>query len=147
MTNQGKEERRAVLGKTVGISLLGSALFAFLCSLFIGGVGLLTAALIFSFFPTATVHIGTVGCVIGAITVFLGGVLAGKRQKHTGMLSGLLFGLLFLVLLLVIGRFYGSEALLIKRVIGYAILLSLSALGGALGTVRTGKRHRSKKRR
>lgn len=147
MTTQSKEERRAVLKRAGGVSLFGSAAFALLFSLFLGGAVLLTAALLFSFNPGMTVHVGTVGCAVGAVTALLGGFFAGRRQKHTGALAGLLFGLFYLVFLLFVARFYGDSSVLPKKLVGYTIFLLLSALGGALGTVRTAKRHRAKRRR
>ena len=147
MTNQPKEERRAILKKQGGRSLLGSALLALLFSLFVGVGALFAAALALSFTTSGTAYTDTVGCVLGALTALLGGIFAGKRQKHTGALAGVLFGALYVLMLLLVARIFGGDASLPKRLIGYAIFLLLSALGGALGGMRMGKRHHGKRRR
>ena len=147
MTNQKKEERRAVLGSKVGGSLLGSALISLLLTLLVSAFTLFAAAIVFSFKPEGTSHIDTVGCILGALMALLGGLLAGKRQKHTGALSGVIFGLMFVAVLLLVGHMCGGGTPLWKRTVAYGIFLLLSALGGALGTVEVGKRHHKRKRR
>ena len=147
MTNQKKEERRAVLGSGGGKSLFGSALAAVLFTLPVSAFTLFAAALVFSFKPEGTSHIDTVGCILGALMALLGGLLAGKRQKHTGALSGVIFGLMFVAVLLLVGHMCGGGTPLWKRTVAYGIFLLLSALGGALGTVEVGKRHHKRKRR
>ncbi|MBE6656318.1 MAG: TIGR04086 family membrane protein [Ruminococcaceae bacterium] len=146
MTNQAKEERRAVLGGA-GKTLVGSAFFALLGALAFGGISLFGAALFFSYKPNATPYIGTVGCALGALAALFGGFGAGRRQKHAGALAGLLFGVLYLIVLLLLSRFGSMGTPLPKRLIGYAIFLLLSALGGALGSMRVGERHHKKRKR
>lgn len=142
MTNQAKEERRAVLGNSGGKSIFRGLLFSVLLTLLVGIVAIFITALLFHFTSLNTVYIKHVGCALGAVTALLGGFVTGKRQRHSGTLSGLLFGLIYTVILLFVGRFFGGEAPLIKRLLGYGIFLLLSVLGGALGTAEIrGHRH------
>lgn len=147
MTNQKKDERRAVLGGKGGGSFFGSALVAMLFTLIVSTLMLFGAALVFSFKPEGTSHISTVGCIIGALMALLGGFVAGKRQKHTGALSGVIFGLMFVAVLLFLGHMCGGGTPLWMQTVAYGIFLLLSALGGALGTVEVGKRHHKRRRR
>ena len=147
MTNQMKDERRAVLRGRGGGSFFGSALVAMLFTLIVSTLMLFGAALVFSFKPEGTSHIDTVGCILGALMALLGGLLAGKRQKHTGALSGVIFGFMFVAVLLLVGHMCGGGTPLWKRTVAYGIFLLLSALGGARGTVEVGKRHHKRKRR
>ena len=146
MTNQ-KEERKAVLGRRAGRTLLGSALFALIGALLIGGVVLLSASFVFSRVPRLASYIGSVGAGLGALTAFFGGLMAGKRHKHAGALAGLLFGALFLLALLLLGRLYGGASSAVSRLIGYTVFLLLATLGGALGTVELKRGHKRRKRR
>lgn len=146
MKSEAREERRGVLGEKSRKRMIKSVLAAFFISLLLGGVGLIASALLLSLTVTGTSYISTVGCALGACTSLIGGFIAGKRQKHTGALAGVLFGVVFLAALLLLGRFFSAGTPLPKRLIGYAVFLLLSALGGALGTVRGGGRKRRGKR-
>lgn len=146
MTAQ-KEERKATLGKRSGRTLLGCALFALALTLLMGGVALFAAAFTVSRSPALGTHIGSVGAAMGALFALVGGIIAGKRHKHTGALAGLLFGALYLLTLLLLGRLSGGSASPVSRLMGYTVILLISLLGGALGSVRTGKGHKKRKRR
>ena len=146
MTSQIKEEKQRIGGKGRGASLFVSAFISLLFSLLIGGASLFVAAFIFSLRPEQSLYISTVGCVLGAVTACLGGFLAGKRQRHAGALVGVVFGIIFTALLALIGEACGGDGNGARRVIGYAVFLLLSVLGGALATVEP-KRKRHGKRR
>ena len=144
MTKQARIEKGERLEG--GKSVLRSALFALLFTPLASALALLVAASFFSLKPESSHYIGTVGCTLGAASAFFGGFLSGRRQRHAGALAGVLFGILFTILLAVIGKLFGGGSPL-QRVIGYAVFLLLSALGGMLGTVKSSKGHHKRRRR
>lgn len=142
MKSEVSNERLGVLGEKSRKRIIKSVLTALFISLLLGGAGLIASALLLSLTVTGTTYISTVGCAVGACTSLIGGFIAGRRQKHTGALAGVLFGIVFVGVLLLLGRFFNAGTPLPKRLIGYTVFLLLSALGGALGTVRgSGRRH------
>ena len=146
MTAQ-KEERKATLGRQTERTIFGCALFALLITLIFGGAVLLISAFVISRSPALGAHIGSIGAAMGAVFALVGGMIAGKRHKHTGALAGLLFGALYLSVMLLLSRVAGGSASPLSRLIGYPVLLLLALLGGALGNLRVGGRHRRKRRR
>ncbi len=120
-----------------------SVLFAFLLMLLAAGGVLLLGALVLTRLPDATPYIRTVGCALGGLIALIGGIVAGRRQKHASALAGLLYGVFYVLLLIFCGRFLHGDTPLWYQALGYAILLLLSVLGGALAKARrSGHRRR-----
>ncbi len=148
MEQKSKGTEKAFLGQEAGKrGFLGSVLLSFLLVLILGGGVLFVCALLLSFYLGGTAYIGVIGCSLSALLSLFGGFLSGKMQRHAGALSGFAFGILYLLLLLVIGSFFGTEPSLWKKIIGYTVFLLLAVLGGILGSMQIGKRHRHKRRR
>lgn len=147
MTAQKKDAQRAKIG-TRRAGFAGGILSSLLLTLLLGTALTLLFAFILSRAEDGTAYVRTVGCAISALLAFVGGLIAGGRCGHSGILSGLAFGALYLGVLLLLGGLLGTTGSLLRRLIGYAVLLLLAALGGAAGTARPSRRrHRGRPHR
>lgn len=139
-------QRTVTLSRGRGKGLFRSVLPAFFLMLILGACLLGGAALALSRMPDPSKTIRLLGPVLPALCAFIGGFIAGKREKNMGAVMGLCTGVLFVLFLLLLSTFTGAETKLFIRIIGYALLLLLSALGGAAGSVGGGKRkHRHRR--
>ena len=146
MQKEKKDERRAVLAHRTARTLMGSTLFSLAFTLLLGGASLLLSAFFLTRTPALTGYIGPIGCALGALWAFIGGLTAGKRHRLSGGLAGALYGVLYVLLVLLAGRYVGGSAPFLKRLLGCALFLLLSTLGGVLGTVRIGRARKRNRR-
>ena len=133
-----KEER--------GRSFFGNAFSAFIYAALTGAVFLFLSALLLFFKPPLLPYANLIGCACGAVTALICGMISGARTRHAGALAGLLSGLLYLALLILIGNIFHTDIPLSKTMVGYAIFLLLSVLGGMLGALRLTRKHRPRHR-
>ena len=139
--------RKASLGGGERYSVIGGAAIALLFSLAIGTVLILLSAVTLFFVPRGAMYISTLGTVLGLLTALLGGILAGRLNRHAGALSGLLFGVFYLGVMLLLGRFFYTGAPFVKRLLGYILFPASALVGGALGGMRrTRARHKRRRR-
>ena len=147
MQKEKRDERRAVLAHRGARTLLGSTLLSLAFTLLLGGASLLLCAFLLTRTPSLGGYMGAIGGGLGAVWAFLGGIFAGKRHRLSGALAGALFGMLYILLVLLAGHYLSGDAPIFKRLLGCALFLLLSTLGGVLGTLRIGKAHKRKRRR
>lgn len=148
MPKETRAREFARLGESAGHGgFFGGVFITFLLMVVLSVAVLLVGALVLARLPDATPYIRTVGCAMGGILALVGGIIAGKKQKHAGALAGLLYGALYVLMMLLCGRFLVGGTPLWWRISGYGIFLLLAVLGGALGGMRrTGHRKRRRVR-
>ena len=143
---RSKDPARAYLSHKSERGPVRGALLAFFFSLLASAILLIISAIVLSYATGGIPYIGLIGGALGASLAFFGGLAASKLGGRSGTLAGVLFGGLFLLILLLIGYLFPTGAHPLKRVIGYAVFLLLSVLGGALGGMRPKTRHKPLRR-
>lgn len=88
----------------------------------------------FNYFNIVNTKIVHVLCIIiPIISLFIGGMIVGKKSKKKGWLEGLKYGLLFLVLLALFNYFGLQNHFIFKNLLYYGILLIASIFGSMFG--------------
>lgn len=146
--NEAKAAGKASLGGKKHHGVVGGAITAFLVTLAISTLTILISAVILFFAPRGAAYISVTGMVISLFSALLGGIVAGRRSRHAGMIAGLLFGILYLCVMLLLGQFFYTNAPRLKRLLGFILFPALALVGGGLGGMRTvSHKHRKHRRR
>ena len=112
------------------------------------GLGiLLVASLLVYFCKDPAPLLLPIGLLSSALTAFLGGMVAGRMQRHAILASGLLNGVLLCALMLLLSPALRSQAHAYSgglSALMHTVLLLLSVLG-ALAAPKKATKHRKKK--
>ena len=112
------------------------------------GVGILfVASLLVYFCKDPAPLLLPIGLLSSALTAFLGGMVAGRMQRHAILASGLLNGVLLCALMLLLSPALRSQAHAYSgglSALMHTVLLLLSVLG-ALAAPKKATKHRKKK--
>ena len=120
---------------------------ALLCTVAIGVGILFVASLLVYFCKDPAPLLLPIGLLSSALTAFLGGMVAGRMQRHAILASGLLNGALLCALMLLLSPALRSQAHAYSdglSALMHTVLLLLSVLG-ALAAPRKATKHRKKK--
>ena len=130
-----------------GAGLLRSILLSWLFSMLFAAMLLLVGAALLLHYGNPPSIFYALGMLFPALTAFLGGIVAGKKEGKQGALAGLLYGALFLLTLFTLSLLFGEgDFSFAKTILSYTLLLLLSVLGGLLGASRKTKKRRHKRR-
>ena len=133
------------LAEKKGRSLFGATLFGFVFTLLFSTAFLLIAALCAYETSDPSAWLAPLSYASLVMSSLVSGFSSGKFAGRRGMITGLCSGLLFAVLLFCVSFFSGmlSDRSLYGALLGYGMMVLLSALGGILGShKREKKKHR-----